>query len=87
MDGIGDPRIKDPIIRLGLKLRHTDVLILSQFLRPDGTILPRQVTGLTNGSQYYIEMLIERAQNAGPWYGFLLVTWQLLVREAYAFVF
>ncbi|KAL5105069.1 39S ribosomal protein S18a mitochondrial [Taenia crassiceps] len=65
MTGLGDPRITDPIIRLGLKLRHTDVLILTQFLRPDGTILPREVSGLTKGSQLHIEMLIERAQNAG----------------------
>ncbi|KAM7539152.1 hypothetical protein Aperf_G00000056854 [Anoplocephala perfoliata] len=65
MTGLGDPRISDPIIRLGLKLRHTDVLILSQFLRPDGTILPRHISGLTQGSQLYVEMLIERAQNAG----------------------
>ncbi|EUB55913.1 28S ribosomal protein S18a [Echinococcus granulosus] len=65
MTGLGDPRITDPIIRLGLKLRHTDVLILSQFLRPDGTILPREVSGLTKSSQLYVEMLIERAQNAG----------------------
>ncbi|VDL94792.1 unnamed protein product [Schistocephalus solidus] len=65
MEGLGDPRITDPIVRLGLKLQHTDVLILSQFLRPDGTILPKEVSGLTTGSQLRIEMLIERAQNAG----------------------
>ncbi|KAM3181247.1 hypothetical protein ACTXT7_014743 [Hymenolepis weldensis] len=65
MTGLGDPRIKDPIIRLDLKLRHTDILILSQFLRPDGTILPREVSGLTKGTQLHVEMLIERAQNAG----------------------
>ncbi|VDM16706.1 unnamed protein product [Hydatigera taeniaeformis] len=65
MTGLGDPRITDPIIRLNLKLRHTDVLILSQFLRPDGTVLPREVSGLTRGSQFYVEMLIERARNAG----------------------
>ena len=65
MTGLGDPRIADPIIRLGLKLRHTDVLILSQFLRPDGTVLPREISGLTPGSQFYVEMLIERARNAG----------------------
>ena len=65
MTGHGDPRITDPIIRLGLKLRHTDVLILSQFLRPDGTILPREVSGLTIGTQIFVEMLIERARNAG----------------------
>ncbi|VDD76238.1 unnamed protein product [Mesocestoides corti] len=65
MTGIGDSRVGDPLIRLGLKLRHTDVLILSQFLRPDGTILPREISGLTMSSQRHLEMLIERAQNAG----------------------
>ncbi|VDO13003.1 unnamed protein product [Rodentolepis nana] len=65
MTGLGDPRINDPIIRLGLKLRHTDILILCQFLRPDGTILPREISGLTKGTQLHVEMLIERAQSSG----------------------
>lgn len=48
-----------------IPLSRQDVLILSQFLRPDGTILPRNVTGLTLRSQLHIEMLIERSKRAG----------------------
>lgn len=41
------------------------MLILSQFIRPDGTVLPNHVTGLTVRSQFHIEMLIDRAKRAG----------------------
>ncbi|KAF5394288.1 28s ribosomal protein s18a mitochondrial [Paragonimus heterotremus] len=65
LDGFGDPRDTDPISRLNLNLAHTDVRILSQFLRPDGTVLPRSVSGISLRSQLYIELLIERAKKAG----------------------
>ncbi|CAL8070384.1 unnamed protein product [Calicophoron daubneyi] len=65
LDGFGDARDTDPISRLGLRLRHTDVRILSQFLRPDGTILPRSVTGISMSSHLVIEMLVDRAKKAG----------------------
>ncbi|KAK4473209.1 hypothetical protein MN116_004385 [Schistosoma mekongi] len=65
LDGFGDPRDTDPISRLGLNIRHTDVRILSQFLRPDGTVLPRHVTGISCRSQRHLELMIERAREAG----------------------
>ncbi|KAA3672385.1 small subunit ribosomal protein S18 [Paragonimus westermani] len=65
LDGLGDPRDADPISRLNLKLAHTDVRILSQFLRPDGTVLPRSVSGISLRNQLHIELLIERAKKAG----------------------
>ncbi|GAA35685.2 28S ribosomal protein S18a mitochondrial [Clonorchis sinensis] len=77
LDGLGDPRDTDPISRLDLNLTHTvdarigqcsfsqDVRILSQFLRPDGTILPRKISGISLRSQLLVELLIERARKSG----------------------
>ncbi|TGZ48845.1 hypothetical protein CRM22_010960 [Opisthorchis felineus] len=65
LDGLGDPRDTDPISRLDLNLTHTDVRILSQFLRPDGTILPRKISGISLHSQLLVELLIERARKSG----------------------
>nr|CAH8822946.1 unnamed protein product [Trichobilharzia regenti] len=65
LDGFGDPRDTDPITRLGLQIRHTDVRILSQFLRPDGSVIPRSVSGISLRSQKHIELMIERARKAG----------------------
>ncbi|CAH8433922.1 unnamed protein product [Heterobilharzia americana] len=65
LDGFGDPRDTDPITRLGLNIRHTDVRILSQFLRPDGNILPRSISGISNRSQMHLELMVERARKAG----------------------
>ncbi|CAH8458215.1 unnamed protein product [Dicrocoelium dendriticum] len=65
LDGFGDPRDTDPISRLGLNLKHTDIRILCQFLRPDGTVLPRNVSGISLHNQLKVECLIERARKAG----------------------
>ncbi|VDQ17166.1 unnamed protein product [Trichobilharzia regenti] len=43
----------------------TDVRILSQFLRPDGSVIPRSVSGISLRSQKHIELMIERARKAG----------------------
>ncbi|VDP94618.1 unnamed protein product [Echinostoma caproni] len=64
LDGLGDPRDTDPISRAELDIQPTDVRILAQFLRPDGTILPRSVTGISLRSQLHIELQIERARKA-----------------------
>lgn len=42
-----------------------DVLILSQFLRPDGCLLPRSVTGVCQSKQRKLAMLVRKAQQAG----------------------
>lgn len=65
LDGFGDPRDTDPISRLGLNIRHTDVRILFQFLRPDGSIIPRTISGVSLRTQRHLEMMIERAKKAG----------------------
>ncbi|XP_055547118.1 28S ribosomal protein S18a, mitochondrial [Wyeomyia smithii] len=54
-----------PKCTLGLEVKHTDVLILSQFLRSDGCMLPRRVTGLCKRQQRRIGALVIMAQKAG----------------------
>ncbi|XP_014474449.1 PREDICTED: 28S ribosomal protein S18a, mitochondrial [Dinoponera quadriceps] len=54
-----------PICATGLDVKHTDVLILSQFLRSDGCMLPRRITGLCNIQQKRIGIMVTMAQEAG----------------------
>ncbi|XP_078035700.1 mitochondrial ribosomal protein S18A [Augochlora pura] len=54
-----------PICSAGLNVKHTDVLILSQFLRSDGCILPRRITGLCKVQQKRISKMVLMAQSAG----------------------
>ncbi|XP_066599090.1 large ribosomal subunit protein mL66 isoform X2 [Prorops nasuta] len=48
----------------GLQLKHTDVLILSQFLRSDGCMLPRRITGLCRIQQKRVGIMVAMAQKA-----------------------
>lgn len=50
---------------IGLDVKHTDVLILSQFVRSDGCMLPRRITGLCRRQQKKIGKLVTMAQKAG----------------------
>ncbi|XP_053969415.1 uncharacterized protein LOC128871581 [Anastrepha ludens] len=54
-----------PQCTLGLDIKHTDVLILSQYLRSDGCMLPRRVTGLCRRQQKRIGSMVTMAQKAG----------------------
>ncbi|XP_076751566.1 mitochondrial ribosomal protein S18A [Xylocopa sonorina] len=54
-----------PICSAGLDIKHTDVLILNQFVTSTGNILPRRVTGLCKVQQKRISSLILMAQAAG----------------------
>ncbi|XP_015513177.1 large ribosomal subunit protein mL66 [Neodiprion pinetum] len=54
-----------PVCAAGLDVKHTDVLILSQFLRSDGCMLPRRVTGLCKTQQKRIGTMVAMAQKAG----------------------
>lgn len=54
-----------PKCTLGLDIKHTDVLILSQYLRSDGCMLPRKITGLCEVQQKNISTMIKMAQRAG----------------------
>jgi small subunit ribosomal protein S18 len=54
-----------PECHLGLDIKHTDVLILSQYVRPDGCMLPRRITGLCKRQQKRIGTMVTMAQKAG----------------------
>lgn len=54
-----------PICSLALEVKHTDVLILSQFVRSDGCMLPRRITGLCRKQQKKMSSLVTMAQKAG----------------------
>jgi len=51
--------------KLNLDLKHTDVLILNQFLRSDGCMLPQRITGLCKRQQKRVSTLVTMAQKAG----------------------
>uniref|UniRef100_A0AAF5PPI4 Ribosomal protein S18 n=2 Tax=Wuchereria bancrofti TaxID=6293 RepID=A0AAF5PPI4_WUCBA len=48
-----------------IKIRYSDVLILEQFMRKDGTVLPQQLTGLCKKQQQRIERCVMQAHWAG----------------------
>ncbi|XP_046401817.1 28S ribosomal protein S18a, mitochondrial [Ischnura elegans] len=54
-----------PICRAGVDVKHTDVLILSQFVRQDGCMLPRRITGLCRKQQKRVSTMVTMAQKAG----------------------
>lgn len=54
-----------PECTLGLEVKHTDVLILSQYVRSDGCMLPRRITGLCRRQQKKMGTLVTMAQKAG----------------------
>lgn len=54
-----------PKCSIGLDVKHTDVLILSQYVRSDGCMLPRRVTGLCSKQQKKMRILVAMAQKAG----------------------
>uniref|UniRef100_A0A2H8TFK8 28S ribosomal protein S18a, mitochondrial n=1 Tax=Melanaphis sacchari TaxID=742174 RepID=A0A2H8TFK8_9HEMI len=53
------------LCNLGLNVKHTDVLILSQFVRPDGCMMPQRVTGLCKTQQKKMSKLVSMAHKAG----------------------
>ncbi|XP_075977689.1 mitochondrial ribosomal protein S18A [Anticarsia gemmatalis] len=61
------PSEKSPcyMCALGLDIKHTDVLIISQFVRSDGCMLPRRITGLCRRQQKKMGKLVSMAQKAG----------------------
>lgn len=57
-----------PVCASGLDIKHTDILILSQFVRSDGCMLPRRITGLCRTQQKRMSNLVSMAQKAGKKY-------------------
>lgn len=62
-----NPSAKCPIYRWNLqdKYNYTDVLLLSQFIRSDGGMLPRRITGLCATEHRKITICVQMAQRAG----------------------
>lgn len=62
-----NPSAKCPIYRWNLqnKYNYTDVLLLSQFIRSDGGMLPRRITGLCQEEHRKICACVAMAQRAG----------------------
>ncbi|KAG5884976.1 hypothetical protein JTB14_000367 [Gonioctena quinquepunctata] len=54
-----------PLCASGLEVKHTDTLIISQFVRSDGCMLPRRITGLCRSQQKRMSSLVTMAQKAG----------------------
>jgi len=54
-----------PLCRLDLDLKHTDVLILSQFVDSKGKVLPKTVTKLCNRQNKRVYYMVKMAQRAG----------------------
>ncbi|XP_056150748.1 39S ribosomal protein S18a, mitochondrial [Lampris incognitus] len=62
-----NPTAKCPIYQWNLqhKYNYTDVLLLSQFIRSDGGMLPRRITGLCNEEHRKIAICVQMAHRAG----------------------
>ncbi|XP_055728513.1 39S ribosomal protein S18a, mitochondrial-like [Salvelinus fontinalis] len=62
-----NPTAQCPIYRWNLqnKYNYTDVLLLSQFIRSDGGMLPRRVTGLCAQEHRKIAICVQMAHRAG----------------------
>ncbi|KAJ8009187.1 hypothetical protein DPEC_G00086300 [Dallia pectoralis] len=62
-----NPTAPCPIYRWNLqnKYNYTDVLLLSQFIRSDGGMLPRRVTGLCAQEHSKIAVCVQMAHRAG----------------------
>ncbi|XP_004624168.1 39S ribosomal protein S18a, mitochondrial isoform X1 [Octodon degus] len=62
-----NPTGQCPICRWNLKHKYNyeDVLLLSQFLRPHGGMLPRRVTGLCTEEHRKVEECVKMAHRAG----------------------
>ncbi|CAJ1077150.1 S ribosomal protein S18a%2C mitochondrial [Xyrichtys novacula] len=62
-----NPTAKCPIYRWNLqhKYNYTDVLLLSQFIRSDGGMLPRRITGLCLQEHRKITICVKMAQREG----------------------
>ncbi|XP_047430215.1 39S ribosomal protein S18a, mitochondrial [Mugil cephalus] len=62
-----NPSAKCPIYRWNLqnKYNYTDVLLLSQFIRSDGGMLPKRITGLCPEEHRKIAICVQMAHRAG----------------------
>nr|CAD2185974.1 unnamed protein product [Meloidogyne enterolobii] len=54
-----------PLCKISVKISYQDVLILEQFMRLDGTVLPRELTGLCFEQQQRLERCVMEAHWSG----------------------
>ncbi|XP_001600138.1 39S ribosomal protein S18a, mitochondrial [Nasonia vitripennis] len=54
-----------PLCSAGVNVKHTDVLILKQFVNSQGHMLPRRITGLCYIQQKRVGIMVTMAQKAG----------------------
>jgi len=55
-----------PLCRLGIHdVKHTDVLVISQFMDRQGEMLPREVTGLCSRQHRLVSRVLYEAQRTG----------------------
>ncbi|XP_054257912.1 39S ribosomal protein S18a, mitochondrial [Macrosteles quadrilineatus] len=54
-----------PLCSLNLDVKHTDVLILSQFVRQNGSMLPKRITGLCSVQHKRVSYMVTMAHKAG----------------------
>ncbi|KAK3909588.1 28S ribosomal protein S18a, mitochondrial [Frankliniella fusca] len=54
-----------PLCALGLDVKHTDILIIKQFIDHDAKLFPRRITGLCRWQQRKMQYLVEMAKRAG----------------------
>ncbi|XP_077568287.1 large ribosomal subunit protein mL66 [Stigmatopora nigra] len=62
-----NPSAKCPIYKWNLqnKYNYTDVLLLSQFIRSDGGMLPKRITGLCPAEHNKVAVCVQMAHRAG----------------------
>uniref|UniRef100_A0A3Q3X4G5 Large ribosomal subunit protein mL66 n=1 Tax=Mola mola TaxID=94237 RepID=A0A3Q3X4G5_MOLML len=79
-----NPAAKCPIYRWNLqhKYNYTDVLLLSQFIRSDGGMLPRRITGLCQEEHHKVAICVQMAHRAGRCYCLLQMSLFTLWRRS-----
>ena len=55
-----------------------DVLVISQFVKPDGEVIQQHVTGLCNKAHRHLKKIALRAQRAGkPIHVHAIISWNI----------
>ncbi|XP_006823746.1 large ribosomal subunit protein mL66-like [Saccoglossus kowalevskii] len=60
-----NPHASCPLCKLNRMITYRDVLIIQQFLRPDGGKLPSRITGLCRMQQRHLEKVAQQTLRAG----------------------
>ncbi|XP_070577865.1 large ribosomal subunit protein mL66-like [Ptychodera flava] len=60
-----NPHSACPLCRLNRMISYKDVLIIRQFIREDGGLLPGRITGICRKQQKHLEKVLQQAHRAG----------------------